>query len=64
MKATDYVVRSDAADVQRGSVSAENHVWEVPTVSGQEISFNLRQTDIRSFSRKGNDLEIRNWSSR
>ena len=55
MKAIDFVVRDSAGALQRGVVPAEGST-SVPLTSGQEVSFNLRQTDLVSQERVGNDL--------
>ncbi|MEO0502460.1 MAG: Ig-like domain-containing protein, partial [Pseudomonadota bacterium] len=55
MKAIDFVVRDGAGALQRGVVPAEGDAT-VALTAGQEISFNLRQTDMASQTRVGDDL--------
>ncbi|MEL7260448.1 MAG: Ig-like domain-containing protein [Pseudomonadota bacterium] len=55
MKAIDFVVRDGAGALQRGVVPADGGA-SVALTSGQEISFNLRQTDLASQQRVGDDL--------
>ncbi len=58
MKAIDYVARTSAGGSERGSVLAQDGVTVIPANQGQEISLNLRQTDIQGYSRDGGDLVI------
>ena len=55
MKAIDFVVRDGAGALQRGLVPAEGDAT-VALTAGQEISFNLRQNDMASQARVGDDL--------
>ncbi|WP_299623043.1 Ig-like domain-containing protein [uncultured Tateyamaria sp.] len=55
MKAIDFVVRNDAGALQRGVVPEEGNTT-VTLSSGQEISLNVRQTDLSSQNRSGDDL--------
>ncbi|WP_299688008.1 Ig-like domain-containing protein [uncultured Tateyamaria sp.] len=55
MKAIDFVVRDNAGALQRGEVPADGNT-SVALTSGQEVSFNLRQTDMASQQRVGDDL--------
>ena len=57
MKAIDFVVRDGAGAVQRSVVPAEGNT-SVALTSGQQISFNLRQTDMASQQRVGDDLVL------
>mmetsp|Transcript_23307 Transcript_23307/g.40435 ORF Transcript_23307/g.40435 Transcript_23307/m.40435 type:complete len:1244 (+) Transcript_23307:230-3961(+) len=57
MKAIDFVVRDGAGALQRGVVPEEGNT-AVALSSGQEISLNLRQTDLSSQQRSGDDLVI------
>jgi len=56
MKAIDFVVRDQAGGLQRGVVSADAEAHVIQAQAGQEISLNLRQTDISGQTRSGNDL--------
>jgi len=58
MRAIDYVARTSAGVSERGSVLAQDGVTVIPASQGQEISLNLRQTDIHGYSRDGGDLVI------
>lgn len=58
MKAIDFVVRSSAGAVERGSIPAEETVTTVGVAPGQDISLNLRQADLRGYTRMGNDLQM------
>ncbi|MEL7091575.1 MAG: Ig-like domain-containing protein [Pseudomonadota bacterium] len=57
MTTIDYVVRNSAGALERGVVPADGGSKVVLT-SGQEISFNLRQTDLQSQQRQGDDLVL------
>ena len=57
MKAIDFVVRDGAGALQRGVVPADGNTT-VALTSGQEVSFNLRQTDLAGQQRIGDDLVI------
>ena len=58
MKAIDFVVRDGAGGLQRGSVPGEAQTHVIQAGAGQEISLNLRQIDLQSQERDGNDLVI------
>ncbi|MGX0902858.1 hypothetical protein ACSSV8_001423 [Roseovarius sp. MBR-79] len=58
MKAIDYVVRTNAGISSHGSVPGQDGVTVIPAGSGQEISLNLRQTEIGGYSRDGQNLVI------
>ena len=58
MKAIDFVVRDGAGGLQRGVVSSEADTHVIQAQSGQEISLNLRQIDLTSQQRVGEDLVI------
>ncbi|MEO1362490.1 MAG: Ig-like domain-containing protein [Pseudomonadota bacterium] len=55
MNAIDFVVRDGAGALQRGVVPAEVDA-AVALTAGQEVSFNLRQTDMAGQARVGDDL--------
>ncbi|WP_147114659.1 Ig-like domain-containing protein [Tateyamaria sp. syn59] len=57
MKAIDFVVRDSAGAIQRGVVPVEGNAT-VALAGGQEVSFNLRQTDLVGQRRSGDDLII------
>ncbi|WP_371223336.1 Ig-like domain-containing protein [Roseovarius sp. 2305UL8-3] len=58
MKAIDFVVRTSAGSSQVSSVPADKNVHVIDAGVNQEISLNLRQSDIRSYNREGSNLEI------
>lgn len=58
MKAIDFVVRDNAGGLQRGVVSSESKSHVIQAGAGQEISLNLRQTDLAGQQRTGNDLVL------
>src|SRR6056297_2471976 len=58
MKVIDFVTRTDAGISQRGSVSVEDGVTVIPATRGQEVSLNLRQTEIADYTRDGSNLII------
>ncbi|MEM6759977.1 MAG: Ig-like domain-containing protein [Pseudomonadota bacterium] len=57
MTTIDYVVRDTAGALERGVVPASGGTKVVLT-SGQEISFNLGQTDLQAQQRQGDDLVL------
>lgn len=58
MKTIDFVVRTGAGAVQRGEVLADGAATPIAAGSGQQISLNLRQSDISGYQRLGSNLEI------
>ncbi len=58
MKAIDFVVRDGAGGLQRGVISNQGNSHIIQAGSGQEISLNLRQSDLQGQVRSGNDLLI------
>ena len=58
MKAIDFVVRDNAGGLQRGVVSSEAQTHVIQAQAGQEISLNLRQIDLTSQQRVGEDLIV------
>ncbi len=58
MKAIEFVVRESAGGLQRGTVpdGAQSHV--IQAGASQEISLNLRQIDLQTQVREGDDLVI------
>ena len=58
MKAIDFVVRTSAGSSQVSAVPADKNVYVLNAGTNQEISFNLRQSDIRGYTREGSNLEI------
>jgi hypothetical protein len=58
MSAIDFVIRTRAGAIQRGSVGGENEEFLIQAGSGNDISLNIRQTDLRGYDRAANDLLI------
>lgn len=58
MKTIDFVVRDQAGALQRGMVSEGSRFHVIQAQSGEEISLNLRQTDLVSTQRTGRDLVL------
>lgn len=58
MNAIDFVVRSRAGAIERGSVAGPDQGFVVQTGSGSDISLNIRQADLRGYDRVGEDLLI------
>ena len=58
MKAIDFVVRDSAGGLQRGTMPKGSKFQAIQAQTGQEISLNLRQSDLESSVRTGNDLVI------
>ena len=58
MTAIDYVVRDGAGAIERGVVPAVSLATSIPVSSGQEVSLNLRQADVRGYARDGGNLVI------
>ena len=56
MTTIDYVVRSDAGISRSGIIGAQQSVAAIDVARGQEISLNLRQTEIAGYQRDGSDL--------
>ncbi len=58
MKAIDFVVRDEAGALSRGIVSEGAPRTDVALISGQQVSFNLGQTDILAQRREGDTLVL------
>lgn len=58
MRAIDFVVRTSAGGSQASAIPADKNVFVIDAGQNQEISLNLRQSDIRGYTREGNNLEI------
>ncbi len=58
MNAIDFVVRTRTGTVKRGSVGGENQDFLIDAGSGNDISLNINQSDLRSYDRAGSDLLI------
>lgn len=56
MKTIEFVVRDDAGGLQRGVVQSDAQTHLVQAGAGQEISFNLRQADLQTQTRMGDNL--------
>ncbi len=58
MSAIDFVVRDSAGNIQRGSVGEDGTSSSVVVSSGQDVSLNLHQGQILSYSREGQALNV------
>lgn len=58
MMAINYVTRTSTGSVSRDQVTDGSDVSTIWAGGGQEVSFNLRQMDIQSFVRDGQNLEM------
>jgi len=58
VKSVDFAVRNVMGGVSRGVVSGEGASDYIAVGSGDEISLNLRKTNILKYMREGNDLQI------
>ncbi|MBS0125602.1 Ig-like domain-containing protein [Thetidibacter halocola] len=58
MSAIDFVVRSPVGAVRRGSVGDEAQGFLVDAGTGNDISLNISQDDLRGYDRAANDLLI------
>ncbi|KMK66738.1 Ig-like domain-containing protein [Puniceibacterium sp. IMCC21224] len=58
MNAINYVVRTGAGATNYGTVGGEGQGLVVPAGTGNEISLNLSQADLRGYDRAGSDLLI------
>ncbi len=59
MKAIEFVVRDSAGGLQRGTVPSGAKDHAIQAGAGQQISLNLRQIDLQTQTREGNDLVIK-----
>lgn len=58
MNAINFVVRTSAGAVERGVVGADDQGYLIEAGGGREISLNVHRSDLRSYDRAGNDLQI------
>lgn len=58
MKTMDFVVRPVMGATRRGVVEADADMSVIRVAAGEEISFNIRQSDLASYVRVGSDLQI------
>ena len=58
MNAIDFVVRSRAGAIERGSIAGPDQGFLINAGSGNDISLNIRQADLRGYDRAGDDLLI------
>ncbi|WP_299925229.1 Ig-like domain-containing protein [uncultured Pelagimonas sp.] len=58
MSAIDFVVRTRAGAIERGSVGGGDEDFLVNAQGGQDISLNLSQSDLRGYDRAADDLLI------
>ncbi|MBU3001018.1 Ig-like domain repeat protein [Roseovarius nubinhibens] len=58
MKAIDFVTRTSAGAAQYGSISENDSMMTLRAEPGQELSLNLRQSEVKGYARSGGDLQI------
>lgn len=58
MNAIDFVIRTSAGTVERGSVGGEGQGFLLDAGVGNDISLNISQMDLRGYDRAANDLLI------
>lgn len=58
MNAIDFVIRTGAGAVERGSVGGEGQGFLLDAGHGNDISLNISQADLRGYDRAANDLLI------
>ncbi|WP_136439772.1 Ig-like domain-containing protein [Pacificoceanicola onchidii] len=58
MNAIDFVIRTRTGSLERGSVAGENQDFLIDAGSGNDISINLHQRDLRGYDRAADDLLI------
>lgn len=58
MNAINFVVRTRAGAVERGVVGADDRGYLIEAANGREISLNLHRSDLRSYDRADDDLQI------
>ncbi|MFZ5964743.1 Ig-like domain-containing protein [Thalassococcus sp. BH17M4-6] len=58
MNAIEFVTRTRAGATSYGSVGGQGQDFVIPATAGEEISINLRQSDLRGYDRAGDDLLI------
>jgi hypothetical protein len=58
MNAINFVVRTGVSTVERGVVGADDQGYLIEAGGGREISLNIHRSDLRSYDRAGNDLQI------
>ncbi|UYV37789.1 Ig-like domain-containing protein [Rhodobacteraceae bacterium D3-12] len=58
MKPIGFAVRDGAGAVIRSEISADGSVTPISAGAGQEISLNLRQSDVQGYQRLGTNLQI------
>src|SRR6056297_3719077 len=58
MNAINFVVRTGAGAVERGVVGADDQGYLIEAGGGRDVSLNIHRSDLRSYDRAGNDLQI------
>ncbi|MFW2589150.1 Ig-like domain-containing protein [Sagittula sp. SSi028] len=58
MNAIDFVIRTSAGTVERGSVGGDEQGFLLQAGYGNDISLNLSQSDLRGYDRAADDLLI------
>ncbi|WP_121631270.1 Ig-like domain-containing protein [Tropicibacter alexandrii] len=58
MGAIEFVIRTRAGAIERGSVGGGDEDFLIDAGTGNDISLNIRQADLRGYDRSGNDLLV------
>ncbi len=58
MSAIDFVIRTRAGTIQHGSVGGNDESFLVSAGASNDISLNIRQSDLRGYDRAADDLLI------
>ncbi|QRF67759.1 Ig-like domain-containing protein [Ponticoccus alexandrii] len=58
MNAINFVIRTRAGTVEHGSVGGDDQAFLIEAGSGNDISLNVAQSDLRGYDRSANDLLI------
>ncbi|CUH78778.1 Ig-like domain-containing protein [Tropicibacter naphthalenivorans] len=58
MSAIDFVIRTRAGALQRGSVGGSDEDFLIDAGAGNDISLHIRQSDLRGYDRAADDLLI------
>ena len=58
MTTINFVVRTSAGSVERGSMDSKSSSYRINVASGSDIFLNIGQPDLRRYDREANDLVI------
>ena len=59
VKAIDFVVRTGAGSVARGSIAGDGGTGRLEVGSGEKVSLNLATRSVLAYDRQGNDLALK-----